>query len=83
MLRQMRFRSRRKGGGFFVSDGNPIDVIPRTDRVCDSVKGVSGQSVDTLDARRHESVNQHICYSFVAHKFRCLLLVFSFKNFVP
>src|SRR5665811_1093612 len=45
---QMSFRSRRERGGFFVSHGNPLDVVSCADRVGNPVEGVSGQTVDPL-----------------------------------
>jgi hypothetical protein len=66
---QVRFRSRRKRGGFLVSHGNPFDVVPRADGIGDAVERISGQSIDVLHARRHQSVNEHIGYFFAGHGF--------------
>src|SRR5580698_7689528 len=77
MSGQMGFRSRRERGGFLVSHRNPFDLVPLADRVGDSVEGISGQAVDVLHARRHQSVDEHIRYSFFGHRFHKLLLVWA------
>jgi hypothetical protein len=70
---QMSIRSRRERGGFLVSHGNPLDVIPRADRIGNAVQGVTGQSVNPLHPGCNQSVNEKISNSFLCHN-RYLLI---------
>jgi hypothetical protein len=56
----LRFASGREGGDLFVPDHHPVDTIVSADGVCKSVERVTGDSVDTLDARFQEGLNDNI-----------------------
>ena len=56
----LRFASGREGRDLFVPDHHPIDAIVSADGFCKSVERVTGDSVDTLDARFQERLNDDI-----------------------
>jgi hypothetical protein len=56
----LRFAPSREGGDLFVPDHHPVDTIVSTDGVCKSVERVTGDTVDTLDARFQEGLNDNI-----------------------
>jgi hypothetical protein len=64
---EVSFRSRRECCGFFMPDGYPLDVVPRSDRFGNSIEGVSGKSVDPLNPSCHQSVNEQMCNRFIRH----------------
>src|ERR1700678_2224855 len=58
---KMRVRSSGKGCGLFMTDVNPLDFLLFPYRIHDSVEGVAREPVNSVDARRGESLYQYVC----------------------
>jgi hypothetical protein len=78
----LRFASGREGGDLFVADHHPVDAIVSADGIGKSVERVTGDSVDTLDARFQEGLNDNISdlgQSFLSEHLR-LDAIFRFNG---
>ena len=56
----LRFATSREGGDLLVPNHHPVDAIVSADGIGKSVERVTGDSVDTLDARFQERLNDDI-----------------------
>ena len=65
--RKMRFRSRGKGGRFFMAYANPLNVASSPHRVRDAVQRIARNAVDSPDARIRKNLHQQIRYCFLCH----------------
>ena len=55
------FGSGGEGGGFFVADVNPADLLGTSNSIDDGVEGVTYDAVDVADAGFFELVHQMFC----------------------
>ena len=67
LLREMRFRARRKGGCLFVPHMDPLNLFLSAKRVRDPVEGIARKSVDSLDARCSKSIHHQVGYFLIRH----------------
>jgi hypothetical protein len=59
---QMRVGPCREGRSLLVSHGNPMEIVPRTDRVGDAIEGISRETVDFVHAGGHQGVDEQFCH---------------------
>src|ERR1700683_1834020 len=61
ITREMRLRTRCKGGDLLVPDRNPFDFFLATKRVRQTIEAIADDAIDALDAGRCEHFGKLIC----------------------
>ena len=71
----MGFRAGGKRRRFFMSHMNPSNLFMSPNRVRDSVERIAGDSVNSLDSCRSESIHKQVRYLFLRHWPPCRVLI--------
>ncbi len=82
LLREVRFRARRKRGCLFMPHMDPLNLFLPAKRVRDSVEGIAWKAVDPLDARCSQSIHHQVGYFLIRHG-TAAFLVFDFRPSLP
>jgi hypothetical protein len=64
---EVSFRACGKSSRLLMSYMNPIKIFPCTNRVCDAVKGVTGNAIDPTHPSFGEDLCHEVRYSLVTH----------------
>jgi hypothetical protein len=55
---EMSFGASRESAGFFVSDVDPLDLVPLTNGIRDAIQGIACNAIDSLHAGCNQRVDE-------------------------